>query len=316
MKKNSDKTLNNIQEYKDDDKDNDRDKDKDSNEVNKKDLLRLLEISRTISPITDPYLSAHRFGKTPYFPFVMSIEFFLQSINKVQDVFKNVILLKNLSAINPLIFRKDREKVIDFRLENIGHRNDYSFSLNDNSVGQIYFRATANLRDKKNKRDQERSSIKSAEYLENNIVIGKGVYTRKILPHGEHFQNSFEILHYSEKSAFVKQFNFNNDLRFTSELMQKDLIINPTLFDGILQLCALHSIKFNKKYILPQQIDSIYVSIEELKKSKVVFVDLEVDSNRAFCYNLAVWDEMQVHQLIVLKGVQFKDMNLSVPDLP
>ena len=259
------------------------------------------EVEQTLSLERDRYLDAHRFGSTPYFPFVMGIEYFLRQFRKNHPA----ILITDYGVESPLLFRRDREKVVKISKKKMCP-NCYQFSIGDLSEAVFI---GGKIEQRKSLRQNDRNNIQMAEEVMHRF--DQSLYS-EVLPHGPHFHNSFDIVSINESEVCAKQYGFLNDLFYIEKLKSADLAINPALMDGLLQLCAIHSIKFEKRFILPTAVKSCFINLELMKKASMAYVICRKVGE--CCYDIVVSNDTG-KIFVEMKGMRFSPIARSVPDL-
>lgn len=259
------------------------------------------QVEETLSLKKDRYLDAHRFGNTPYFPFVMGMEYFLRQLKNDFPA----VLFSDYSVEAPLIFRRDRDKVV-----RINHRkvcsNSYQFVLGDLSEASY-------ISSKLEKRHSLRSCDRCQIELSPDFIhrFDKTLY-QEVLPHGPHFHNSFDICAMEEDEVRAIQHGFKNTLSYIDDLKCEDLSLNPALLDGLLQLCALHSINFNGKFILPTRVERCFLNLELMKEVDTAYVVCQKRSEAV--YDLVVADESG-RIFVEMRGMAFSILTRTVPEL-
>lgn len=222
--------------------------------------MRNLVSKNTLSLESDQYMDSHRFGKTPYFPFVMGMEYFLDCIK--ED--KGCVVFSNYRVDQPLMLRKDIAKDIVVNLLETQDRG-YECSLSDDK-DRPHISGSVEFRDEVRKRDKVCFCTDEKIYC-----FDKEMY-KSVLPHGPHFHNNFDIVSIDENELKARQFNFSNNLKYMGHKTQSELNTNPALLDGLLQLCALHSIKFEEQYMLPTSVKSLFINFSKLNDLDVTYV--------------------------------------------
>lgn len=259
------------------------------------------EVEQTLSVERDRYLDAHRFGSTPYFPFVMGIEYFLRQFRKNHPA----VLISDYAVEAPLIFRKDREKTVKISKKKLCAQT-YSFCLGDLSEAVFI---GGKIEQRRSIRKNDRTELKMAEEVMHRF--DQKLYT-EVLPHGPHFHNNFDIVSIDQHEICAKQYGFANDLFYIEKLKCADLAINPALMDGLLQLCALHAIKFDQRFILPSSVKSCFINLELMKKADVVFVVCR--KRDLYHYDIVVANH-QGQIMVEMKDMTFSPLSREVPHL-
>lgn len=259
------------------------------------------EIEQTLSVEKDRYLDAHRFGNTPYFPFVMGIEYFLRQFRKNHSA----VMISDYSVESPLIFRRDRERIVKISKKKM-QSNCYQFKLGD--LSEVTY-IQGKVEQRKSLRKNDRTEIEVAQDFLHRF--DQTLYT-EVLPHGPHFHNTFDIVSINESEVSAKQYGFLNDLFYIDTLKSADLAINPAMLDGLLQLCAIHSIRYSKRFILPTGVKHCFINLSLMKTADCAYVLCKKIDD--LTYDLVVANS-KGQIFVEMKGMRFSPLARSVPDL-
>ncbi len=261
---------------------------------------------KILSVESELYLDSHRFNGTPYLPLVMALEYFVSQLEEKEKIdFHNHLEVKDLKVFGPIILRKDRPKEIVIHKEkevtNESLRN-YNFKITGNDRELVYFQARVELDSKHDfclSRFEDWTNAKVA------IVYGNNIYSTHF-PHGPHFQNLFEVIKMDLNNIFVKLTGDISDNVFFIDKSHK-LYTNPTLLDGLLQLCALHSIETRNIYMLPIMAESIQIGGDLTKVTKL---NAHVKRISDFCYDVVAYNE-EMKVSVNMKNIYFKEIKLN-----
>lgn len=252
--------------------------------LHQQNIISTPDTSQILSLKNDYYLDSHRFRGIPFFPFVMGMEYLFQSCSELHG--SRGVLFWNYSVENPLHFRKDCERKILIEKEMSDDSNGFLTKI-VNESGDVYISSSVVGR-KSIRKNAENDFVFRLNSETVKQTFGNDIY-ETLLPHGAHFHNNFDIIKFSKDVIWARQYNFNNNLEFFKNVRLSDLALNPALLDGVLQLAALHAIKFEKTYILPSSFSTCFINLDLISRIEQSFIVLQVLPENTF--NVSAYDE-------------------------
>lgn len=266
---------------------------------------------RSISLKVDKYLDGHRFGSTPYFPFVMGIEFFCQACRDITQSF-DAVLFSTFRILNPIMLRKDRDKTVLVRIDNCAYGDENQLHLITvyDEQGTTYISGELTPRETLRINDILPSNLeKKTTMFEEKI--SEDLFYKKLFPHGPHFQSQFEILFSARAEWLIRQYGFNNKLEYINDEKISNLITQPVLLDGIMQLCSYISVKKNNCFLLPVSVASCF--IRHSLKNKVDDVYVHIVEICRTVFDVVVYDVNTKKIFVELRGLSFVELKKAIP---
>lgn len=257
------------------------------------------KIDKVLSIGSAHYLNSHRLKNTPYFPFVMGLEYFTET---AQEDIKNSIdvIFEDFKVEAPLLLRRDRDKSIFIK------KSKSNVSIADQRG--TYFSSAI--------KGSKVNSIKTENGWKKKIgdtclKLGREIY-RQIFPHGPHFQNNFTIYNTSADGLIARQHDFCNQLDYIDNKKCDDLALNPAFLDGILQLCVIHSITFDKAYLLPVSVKHLSINLSLIKKIQESYTTIVKKGD--FTYDAHATTESG-EIIATFRDLKFTKLSQKVPEL-
>jgi glycine C-acetyltransferase len=209
-----------------------------------------------VSAASHPLLVSHRLGGHPILPFVDFVNDVLMCASVQRGDNRGAVVLEKLNVENPIVVRDGNERSFSVLTRQKENRTDLEWS----DASHTYARACVLFKNESS--CFQRHTLGQNEI---NLIMGSELYSA-ILPHGRQLQCVF---HWKSLSSghFECRIEAQGDLGFS-----KECALNPAVFDGVLQACALYTLMFGGETILPRQVEQLEWAPGRSEKCSVVWL--------------------------------------------